>query len=293
MITDVKDITSFKWATVYGTNPLSIKLDGDTAPLALVPESLVDPLLLAPGARVRVELSLRKCVVHGVSQGGLRGTTAERDLRFGVPANDTERVALANKAVVWYNTDRKWEESYYATHGLTGLITGRNVSTDIPSGWYPTGRDGVPEISMNPIATFAASTGNYVGNWNGQVRRRGGATAFTYDSQGPRILIPGLYDISVYTVQPAGSGLADYHIRLLDSDGTTVDWQHNLAGIALSSSYFTSISAQFKSQMVLPNAYLKWFCSNGSLALHNTSGPVGSGRGQLHVRYVRPALVGD
>lgn len=68
-ISSLNDVTSFKWATVRGTSPLSIQLDGDAAVLALIPDSLVDPRLLSVGDRVRVELSLRKCVVHGVSQG--------------------------------------------------------------------------------------------------------------------------------------------------------------------------------------------------------------------------------
>lgn len=71
MIQDLQDITSFKWATVTDTDPLTIQLDGDTAPLALVPESLVDPLTLAVNDRVRVELSMRKCVIHGLVGGGI------------------------------------------------------------------------------------------------------------------------------------------------------------------------------------------------------------------------------
>jgi len=70
MITDVSDITSFKWATVTGVSPLAIKLDGDTSALALIPDSLVDPLELSVSDRVRVELSLRKVVIHGISAGG-------------------------------------------------------------------------------------------------------------------------------------------------------------------------------------------------------------------------------
>ena len=66
----VSDITSFKWATVTGVSPLAIRLDGDTSPLALIPDSLIDPASLWVGARVRVELSLRKVVVHGTVNGG-------------------------------------------------------------------------------------------------------------------------------------------------------------------------------------------------------------------------------
>lgn len=70
MIADVGDITSFKWATVTAVTPLGIKLDGDTVTLGLVPESLIDPLELLVGDRVRVELSLRKCIIHGAANGG-------------------------------------------------------------------------------------------------------------------------------------------------------------------------------------------------------------------------------
>lgn len=68
-IQDIRDITSFKWASVTGVNPLAILLDGDTEPLALIPDSLVDPTTLSIGSRVRVELSLRKVVIHGVANG--------------------------------------------------------------------------------------------------------------------------------------------------------------------------------------------------------------------------------
>jgi hypothetical protein len=69
VITDVKDITSFKWATVTAIGPLRIRLDGDTAALLLTPETTIDPALLAVNDRVRVELSLRKVIVHGKAGG--------------------------------------------------------------------------------------------------------------------------------------------------------------------------------------------------------------------------------
>ena len=290
-VTDIRDITAFKWATVMGTNPLSIKLDGDTAPLALIPDSLVDPLSLAPGDRVRTELSLRKVVVHGVSKGGpAGGSTSARNTRYGSPSTDAQRVALANRKVRWFNTDLGWEESYYAVTGLAGLaVPGLVAGT--ASGWYPTGLG--PEISMFPTAGFAATTGNYVGAWNGDVRRKGGASWFLHDQYGPTILQPGYYDLALYTVQGSGTGLADYHVRLNNIAGTVVEWQSNLSGIALSTSYITPIGAEFRSQPSKGNQLFRMFCSNGTLNLHQTTGPAGSGRGQLHVRYVRPLLVSD
>jgi hypothetical protein len=293
-VNDIRDITSFKWATVTGTNPLAIKLDGDTAPLALIPDSLVDPLSLAPGDRVRVELSLRKVVVHGVSKGGLAGgTTTARNNRFGIPTTDAERVALANRKVVWFNTDNGWEESYYATTGLSGLIA-KGLLAGYASGWYPTGNGITPQITMDPTATAAGATGNYLAGWNGTVRRVGGDDVFVFDQYGPTLKLPGYYDLSCYSVQPAGTGLADFHIRLTNIADTVVEWQSNLSGIALSTSYFTAINGNFKSTLIKPGGNLfRWFVSNGSLTMHNTSGPAGSGRGQMAARYIRPPLVTD
>lgn len=68
-IQNVSDITSFKWGVITALSPLAVKLDGDTAALALIPDSLVDPTTLWVGARVRVELSLRRVVIHGVNNG--------------------------------------------------------------------------------------------------------------------------------------------------------------------------------------------------------------------------------
>jgi hypothetical protein len=65
----VSDETSFKWATVTNLEPLAIRLDGDSAQLAMIPDSLVDPRSLRENDRVRVELSKRKCIIHGKSKG--------------------------------------------------------------------------------------------------------------------------------------------------------------------------------------------------------------------------------
>lgn len=74
MIRDSNDLTSFKWATVKSVGPISIQLDGDTAPLLLIPDCLIDPSSLYVNDRVRVEMSLRKVVIHGKANGGSDST---------------------------------------------------------------------------------------------------------------------------------------------------------------------------------------------------------------------------
>jgi len=62
-------VTAFVWATVTAVSPLRVRLDGDTTALAFTPDSLVDPLSLAVGSRVRCEISERRVVIHGTAGG--------------------------------------------------------------------------------------------------------------------------------------------------------------------------------------------------------------------------------
>ena len=68
------------------------------------------------------------------------GTTAQRDAYYGVPAagapGAAARVALANKAPRWFNTDAgmNWEEQYFAATADAGSVKGRRSPT---AGWYP------------------------------------------------------------------------------------------------------------------------------------------------------------
>lgn len=53
------------WGTVTGVAPLRVQLDGDSAPLPLTPDTLVDPTTLAVDHRVRCELSARRLIIYG------------------------------------------------------------------------------------------------------------------------------------------------------------------------------------------------------------------------------------
>jgi hypothetical protein len=61
------------------------------------------------------------------------GDTGLRDTAYE-PANEYERVALAESGIVWYNTDRGYEERYFAGLDDAGS-TVQNAAT-VP-GWYP------------------------------------------------------------------------------------------------------------------------------------------------------------
>lgn len=63
---------SWRWATVTSVSPLAIRMDGESSPLAAVPQSLVSGL--AVGDRVWIQVAGRRVVVHGRAGGGPDGT---------------------------------------------------------------------------------------------------------------------------------------------------------------------------------------------------------------------------
>ena len=60
---------SFRWATVIGTEPLRILLDGDSKVLPYAPQTLVDPLTLSEGSRVWTQMYGRRVIVLGKGGG--------------------------------------------------------------------------------------------------------------------------------------------------------------------------------------------------------------------------------
>ena len=57
----------FMWATVTNTSPLRVQLDGDTAALLVTPDTLIDPITIIAGQRVRCEINGNKVIILGVS----------------------------------------------------------------------------------------------------------------------------------------------------------------------------------------------------------------------------------
>jgi hypothetical protein len=53
------------WGTVTAVNPLRVRLDGDEASLPFVPDSLIPAHALTVDARVRVEVTAGRVIVHG------------------------------------------------------------------------------------------------------------------------------------------------------------------------------------------------------------------------------------
>jgi len=213
------------------------------------------------------------------------GTTAQRDTLYPNPDVNT-----ANSKVLWFNTDFGWWESYYVPTGTGGLVA-NGLIAGTAAGWYPIA-DG-PELTLEPNTTWAATAGQYIQGWNAVVRRRGTVAWLDHDGSGIRILKAGNYDLSWWTLQPTGSGTADYHTRLNNSTDSIVNWMSNIGGQPLSA-IFQVIGGTYR-QYVPAGDRLRVLCQSGSLAVHNVTGGTTrpSTRGEMKVKYIGPPLVSD
>lgn len=59
--------STFEDYTVTDTDPLRIQRDGDSVELPITPDTLVDPALMVPGDRVRVENADGRLIIHGIA----------------------------------------------------------------------------------------------------------------------------------------------------------------------------------------------------------------------------------
>lgn len=217
-----------------------------------------------------------------------RGTTAERNQAFWVPANDAERAALANEKVVWFNTDLGWWESYYATTGTAGL-TAKGLVAGTAPGWYPVGLG--PYIRLEPGTTFAATPNNPIRSWAGlRNDRNGGSAWFTYTDADGRITVPraGRYLVRAQTVQQTGTGTSNFHLRQLNANA----YERHVDGVAtpLNSTLFTLAHAEAEFPAPAGRQF-DLYVQSGTLNVHS-GGSTGI-RGEFLVRYMGPLLVSD
>lgn len=216
-----------------------------------------------------------------------RGTTAERDTIFGVPGTDPTRVALANRKVVWFNTDTGWEEMYYAATGKAGL-TALGLVAQATSGWYPTGPG--PAMLWEPSTlNVATANGTFLGGW-GWVRKRGGAAWWdTPDGKIVKILRYGRYAIRGWTVQGTGTLTSNWHLRVVGSDLTTI--VKNVDGNAFpqSSGLYTRAHMEYDDVILEPNQHVGMYYAAANTVTVHVGGLVP--QGQFSVRYLGPPLV--
>lgn len=93
------------------------------------------------------------------------GTSAERDAYWGTPASATARVELANRNARWFNTDKGYEQQYYAQFDDAGV--GAAPARDV-FGWYA-----ASHLTEVPLSKFT------LGGSAGTFSKRGGVAVGT------------------------------------------------------------------------------------------------------------------
>ena len=232
-------------------------------------------------------------LISGGNHG--RGTTAQRNTQFGTPANDATRAALANREVTWFNTDLGWEESYYATTGLSGL-TALGLVTGAAHGWYPTGAGAAPAAVLVPSAAQTLTTGVWFTNWaafgTGNSRRRGGTAwwGVTAGSLVPKVA--GNYRPTAQLNVQAGGGTAI--ISLLKNGSTALNDTLLSPWFTLSSTVNTMIPMNAPDLILLANEGIGIYATSvGSASFGVGGNNISRLPGHLGLTYISPPLASD
>lgn len=222
-----------------------------------------------------------------------RGTTAERDAKYGVPGTAAARVALANQQVTWFNSDLGWKERYYevtASSGLTalGLVTGATP------GWYPIGEG--PYMELIALAEISNLYNTFIAGWS-IYNRKGGATWFTLNGQDRvDVLKHGRYDIKAFTTQYSSSTLSpDYSLQVLGTDNATQVKVIGGGAFPRNQTFNSRPHQEGLDIIILPNQKVGWKLQKGTMPGTDTTMQVHGGgadvdRGRMTIRYVGPPL---
>lgn len=130
------------------------------------------------------------------------GTSAQRDGLYGVPADAAARVALANKAPRWFNTEKGYEQQYFAATADAGS----GPFSRTTAGWQAAISNG-GHIPLRP-PTVTNSGGSFV--------RDGGAIAFTNVTE---LRVDGIFTsdfrdyLMIVEAQPGASATPTMRLR--------------------------------------------------------------------------------
>lgn len=218
------------------------------------------------------------------------GNSTARDALYGVPGNDAQRAALANKHPLWFNTEFGWMESFYAVDGTSGLTAQGLVSGTAP-GWYPVGEG--PFSTLISSGSQTLSNGTDIVNWNNWgtdgSTRRGGDGWFTKSSGSVTCKKAGRYEVFGTFVRQSGTGDTTTHIfRAPGGSGAgsvymdTTPLTSNASTVALRKGSVHTIA---DTVYTLHNA-------TGSYTIFGVVGAL-EVRGEFTIRYKGPLLVTD
>ena len=211
-------------------------------------------------------------------------SSAARDAKFGVPADETARLALQNSGAVTIRTDTGWTEQYYATYNAA-----TNPGGASPAGWYPV-EGTMPDarvVRSTTGYTFSAGTWHTLFNtahWTNQKTPTGG---ITWDGR-YTVSIPGEYQVeaSVFT-----NGI--YHtILCLKKNSTSVDgngYQSSTTNYGGSGWNVTNLTKRLTLTAGDAVGLSFYAGSNGTSTTYNWNA---DGTSYFGIRYIGPPRVG-
>lgn len=204
-----------------------------------------------------------------------QGSTALRDSIYGVPGTDaTKQASLANRAIVWYNTDKGWFESYYAVTGTAGLTVVGLLSASV-AGWYPTGQSLYLQVQRT---TQQATNGTYADVTFDLVRTARGIT-FTVPASTITLPFGGVYEFNlsgVVSQSPAG--------------------YLNLALVVAGTTYVAESGTQFPHTNAYSRSVIDYIMTvagttSASMRIQSSSaGNLEGNSGRMSVKYLGPPL---
>lgn len=215
------------------------------------------------------------------------GSTVQRNLIYGIPGTDDERVALANRQVSWYNTDTGWTETYYAVTGLPGLGV-KGLVPGVPSAWYPVPGSLLTATRIHGNAFHAIPGGVTVPTMlaPGLLVNIGGFSAIA--DNGLTLPFPGYYGVAG-SIYYSGGGVMGYVACIIQESSTGV-WRDLIAARTpgQGSDVQPAVSAQ---GILFPNAATMTLMALAGGA-QNTYGDGVTRRTFIGAKYEGPALVG-
>lgn len=148
------------------------------------------------------------------------GTTAQRNALYPTPATPSARVALANAAPLWFNTEKGWQEQYYAQYDDAGAVATTPVRE--VHGWGP-----AQHLGLIPLTQFVA---NQAGAAPTVVSKRGSRVKVT--TAGAAIDFDNVFT----------SDFKHYKIRVYggSSVGTDLSFQLRAAGVLITALNYSS-----------------------------------------------------
>lgn len=157
----------------------------------------------------------------------LRGTTAARDAAFPTPANAAARVALAAQVPLWFNTEKGYEQQYFAQFDDAGA----GIFSRKTHGW----RASLTAGGRVPISVFTASgaTPANVKKYGSSVEVIAATTTVFLD--GCFTTDFDAYDIDIEVHAAATSGDMTFQFRAAGALSASALYDHERIGAAAAS----------------------------------------------------------